>query len=380
MAKSLPRSIDVQITLTKPQSELATDMTLACLLTTTAIDAGSANVGLAFGLYTDFESFAVDFPSTTTAYYAGQAFFAQPTHPLRLAVGIIAAVGSEGYDLAAEIATVQAAAIAAGHKVYCWLLDSDYRDAGDDQEDLADYCLAAERQICVLCSNSTDVYGAGTSDIAAVLQADGNTAATVIYHDVAQQFPDAAYAAILLGVNYGLQGSTLTMKFKDLTGITTTALTETQLSALEAKGCNAFVLVGNNSRVIHSGTQAATTWYSDLRVNLDNLCEELQTAVYNVFLRTPKVPYTPVGVAMIVSACTDILEKYKFNGTLADRQLVDLASKQGYSIAPAYLIEPEPLQLVTASERAARTGPPIKITCYEEGAIHSVAINIGVIQ
>ena len=62
-----------------------------------------------------------------------------------------------------------------------------------------------------------------------------------------------------LSVNYALNNSTLTMKFKQLPGIGTVPLTETQLAALESRRINTYVSIGNTSSVIREGCRPRRT-------------------------------------------------------------------------------------------------------------------------
>jgi hypothetical protein len=183
-----------------------------------------------------------------------------------------------------------------------------------------------------------------------------------------------------IGVDYALQNAALTMKFKDLPGIDTVTITETQLLALEARSINTFTLIGNNARTYRNGVMSAANWYIDTRINLDNYVNELQTQVFNVFLQQPKVPYTPTGQAMLCQAAALISNNYVYNGTFADRQLDDPQSQAGFTIAPAYTITPTPIYRSTDSDRAARIAPPISILAYLSGAIHSVLVNVNVNQ
>ena len=154
------------------------------------------------------------------------------------------------------------------------------------------------------------------------------------YHDNPQVYPEMSYLALALSVNYALNSSTLTMKFKQLPGISTVPLTETQLAALESRRINTYVSIGNTSSVIREGVQAASDWFTDSLVNLDNYKEELQVEVYN--------------------------------------------TETGYDTLPATSITPASVAGATMSERAARIAPPIAITAYEAGAFHSVAIAVSV--
>ena len=116
-----------------------------------------------------------------------------------------------------------------------------------------------------------------------------------------------------------LPDSTITTKFKDLNGIPTVSITQTQLEVLNGKRINTFTAVGNNARTFREGVNASPSWFIDDRINLDNFREELQVAVYNVFLQRKKVPYTANGLNLLRSAMDRICNRYVINGTFAER-------------------------------------------------------------
>ena len=229
------------------------------------------------------------------------------------------------------------------------------------------------------CTNSATAYNtADTTNIGYYCQNKGYIRTCVFYHDNPQVYPEVSYLAFALATNYSMPDAAVTLKFKQLDGIETVSMTETKLSALNARRINTYTLVGNNARTIREGVQAADTWFTDSIVNLDNFREELQVEVYNVFLRTPKVPYTTEGQNKLVSAARKICAKYTRNGVFADRDVEAPELESGYTTLPATSIEPVAVAFATTSERAARLAPPIHITAYEAGAFHKVSLRVDV--
>lgn len=187
-----------------------------------------------------------------------------------------------------------------------------------------------------------------------------------------------SYLACALSVNYALQDSTITLKFKQLDGIEPSPLTNSEVANLESRNINCYVYIGNTAREVREGTQALDTWFTDSLVNLDNFKEELQVAVYNVFLRNKKVPYTMSGQNKLVSAAASVCRRYTSNGTFANRDIESLNNETGFETLPATDIRPAPITGAAASDRAKRLAPPIQITAYEAGAFHKVTLNVSV--
>lgn len=287
----------------------------------------------------------------------------------------------DGYTpggLVSEVALIQTAARCAGRSVFAWTLDRQYRDT-QDQKDFADWAEAQDQAYFSACTNSVQAYNtADTTNIGFYAHNKGYIKTSVMYHNNPQVYPDVSYAALALSVNYALDNSTLTMKFKQLTGIETVSLTETQLSSLKARRINTYVSMGNSSSVVREGVQSADSWFTDSHVNLSNYKEELQVEVFNVFMRNKKVKYTSAGQDLLVSAAAKINNRYIRNGTFADREEETTDNETGYTTLPACTITPAPIYSATTSERANRVAPPIAIVAYEAGAFHSVAIDVTV--
>lgn len=287
----------------------------------------------------------------------------------------------DGYTpggLVSEVALIQTAARCAGRSVFAWTLDRKYRDT-QDQKDFADWAEAQDQAYFSACTNSVQAYNtADTTNIGFYAHNKGYIKTSVMYHNNPQVYPDVSYAALALSVNYALENSTLTMKFKQLTGIETVPLTETQLSSLKARRINTYVSMGNSSSVVREGVQSADSWFTDSHVNLSNYKEELQVEVFNVFMRNKKVKYTSAGQDLLVSAAAKINNRYIRNGTFADREEETTDNETGYTTLPACTITPAPIYSATTSERANRVAPPITIVAYEAGAFHSVAIDVTV--
>lgn len=287
----------------------------------------------------------------------------------------------DGYTpggLVSEVALIQTASRCAGRSVFAWTLDRQYRDT-QDQKDFADWAEAQDQAYFSACTNSVQAYNtADTTNIGFYAHNKGYIKTSVMYHNNPQVYPDVSYAALALSVNYALENSTLTMKFKQLTGIETVPLTETQLSSLKARRINTYVSMGNSSSVVREGVQSADSWFTDSHVNLSNYKEELQVEVFNVFMRNKKVKYTSAGQDLLVSAAAKINNRYIRNGTFADREEETTDNETGYTTLPACTITPAPIYSATTSERANRVAPPIAIVAYEAGAFHSVAIDVTV--
>jgi hypothetical protein len=500
--RSLPRSLDVQISLSRAQTELRTNYTILCL--------AAENLGLLpnasrVRFYSTIQAVADDYAPGSEAYFAASAFFAQTPHAPTMAIGevfldpqpallaspaltaaqiaLIAAIttgsmkvtwadgsandtvtitgmnftgvttiagiaavinnamGSSDIDLVAALKTLPGgskrlvivtastgddvtisypvahssgvfvgdllgltvtgegtlaqgytptgiageldnianAAARSDKYLYGWCLGESLRTL-PIQTAASEWALARAAMM-TLCTNDPDVYDPNvTDDIMSVTLAAGNRRVHVEYHDIAQRYPDVSILAYMLAVNYRLKDSTVTAKFKVLPGIETVQLTETQWATIQSKGGNAYTAIGNNARTVRDGTTEEIGWYMDTVINLDNFVEDLSVAVFNVFLRNKKIPYTRAGQMLLVDACHDVGYLYVYNGTFADRDILDPTKKSGFTTVPAVQTIPSPIYLASDSDRAGRVGPPIQMIVQEAGAIHSISLAIEVVS
>lgn len=281
--------------------------------------------------------------------------------------------------IADELSSIADAANAAGKFVYGWCLGASLRDV-DVQTAAAAWALTRTAFMPLVTNDIMALDPTYDEDLGSVLAATGNKRAVALYHDNVQRYPDVSILAYMLHVNYKLPDSTVTAKFKTLPGIETVQLTETEWIALQGKGYNTYTAIGNDARTFRDGITEDTNWFMDTVINMDNFVEDLSVNIYNVFLRNKKIPYTRTGQMLLVDACKDTGYQYTFNGTFADREELDTTSKSGYAIIPAVQVIPTAIALMTAADRAGRTGPPIQMVVQEAGAIHSVAVNVELVS
>lgn len=282
--------------------------------------------------------------------------------------------------IADELTSIANAANAAGQFIYGWTLGATLR-TGDIQTAAAAWALPRTAMMVLVTNDVLALDPTYLTDIGTVITATDNRRAVCLYHDNAQRYPDVSILAYMLHVNYRLQDSTVTAKFKQLPGIETVQLSETEWIALQNKGYNTYTAIGNDSKTYRDGnTSGLVGWYMDTVINLDNFLEDLSVNVFNVFLRNKKIPYTRQGQLLLVDACQDTGTQYTYNGTFANRQEADITVKSGFTLTPAVQVIPTPVDQASAADRAARIGPPIQMIVQESGAIHSTSINVELVQ
>lgn len=239
--------------------------------------------------------------------------------------------------------------------------------------------------------NSKHIYGV-SSQAAAILSAQSTTDIAFMLkalgykRTVVQYSSNSAYSvASLLGraitVDYAGNATVITLMFKGEPGIVAETLTETQVNALEAKGCNVFVAYNNSTAIIEPGVVASGD-FIDVITGTDWLAITVQTAVYNLLYTSPtKIPQTDSGTQLITTTVESVLSQAVANGLLApgvwdsngfgNIALGDFLPKGFYVYAP-------PVALQQKADRAARKAVPIQVAAKLSGAVHSANVTINV--
>jgi hypothetical protein len=270
-----------------------------------------------------------------------------------------------------------------GVNIFGFVLDTSYRDT-QDQKDFADWVNARSyRADCALVSNNPTAYSAtDTTNIVDYCNKKDIANVATFYHDNAQIYPDVAYLAEFLAVNYSLDDQVIDGKYKDI-GIVAVNLpdVEANWTVLESKRANTILYVGDTGKkCVRNGDQSSIDWRTDSWINICNFISELEIETLNVFLRNKKVAYTPSGQNLLISAASKIGKKYTKNGSFADREESDDNSENGLSLVPAVEIIPQEISETTSAQRKAGIGTPIQINVNDSGSMRTIALNITVTE
>lgn len=297
--------------------------------------------------------------------------------------GAIAQDGYTAKDIAGELQAIADSGVQLGTFFYGWALDSTYRDT-EDQELAATWVNGRSYRACgAFCTNNVSAYNpSDTTNNAYKALNNGYSAVTYVYDDNSQVYPDISYLANFLAVNYSLANSTIAGKFKDADGIASVNFPdiETNVQALNARRINTITgIIGQTIKYFREGVQSSSAWSTDGWVNICNFIAELEISILNVFLRNNKIAYTTNGQNLILAAASKICNKYKQNGSFADRLEEDSTSDTGTKLVPAYQLDIQELSATTAAQRASHIGTPLQITVNDAGWMGSIAINVDVL-
>lgn len=298
--------------------------------------------------------------------------------------GATAVDGYTAGTISEELQKIADYGVQLGTLFYGWTLDRSYRDTAD-QKEAAEWVNARSFRACgSFCTNNSTAYNpADTTNNGYIAMNNGLAAVNYTYDDNSQVYPDLSYLANFLAVNYNQADSTIAGKFKDAEGIAAVNFPniETNVATLGAKRINTITgIIGQTIKYFREGVQSSPIWSTDGWVNVCNFINELEIEILNVFLRNNKVTYTINGQNLLIAAASKICNKYKNNGSFADRIEEDSSSETGFKIIPACQIDIQELSATTAAQRAAHIGTPLTITVNDGGWMGSIAINVNVTE
>ena len=251
----------------------------------------------------------------------------------------------------------------------------------NDLVSASDYIEAAatSRLIGITTADTAVLDAQSSADIASVLKGKGYNRSFVQFSST----PYAAAAAFGRGftVNFDGQNTTITLMFKQETGVTAEVLKTSQAVALTNKNCNVFVEYDNDTAILQSGVMASGRYF-DEQHGLDWLQNDIQTAVYNVlYTSTSKIPQTDAGIARLTATVERRLAQAVTNGLVAPGVWngSDLGViKSGDLLSAGYYVYAAPIADQAAADRDARKSPPIQAAIKLAGAVHHVDVQLTV--
>lgn len=184
-----------------------------------------------------------------------------------------------------------------------------------------------------------------------------------------EQYPSASMLARAFTVNFAQTDSTITLKFKQLPGITVEDISSNEKNGLDSKNGNAFIDVGGN--FMYAESYMANGIFFDEVHGVDWLQNAIENNVFGyLYTRPTKVPLTDKGGAAIEQQVIKALDEGINNGLLAPGTTID-----GIFLQNGYTTTVQPVSDIPKADKEARKGPNVTFTAILAGAVHSEQIN-----
>ena len=235
--------------------------------------------------------------------------------------------------------------------------------------------VAGLKKIYVTNSNDqTAPDGQISSDIGSQLKATNNFRVSPgLQLANVDQYLDVAIASTAASVDFDAADSTITLAYKDMSGITVDSFNGSEASILagsatntDDKHYNINVNIGNRP-VLFQG-KVSNGEFIDIIHGTDWLEARIRNLVFELIIDSPKLPYTDDGIVKIENRIGQALKEGINNGLLSG-SATNFPNGQPYEINVPRVID------IAEPDRAARRLNGITFKAKYAGAIHFVTIN-----
>lgn len=231
--------------------------------------------------------------------------------------------------------------------------------------------IEAQRRMFGAQSNDAAIlsaaYDVGTpeADIASKLKSLNYARTHLWYHPTDTE----ALVASVMGRCLPETPASITWKFKELAGISSTVLTDTQLSNLrgdpqssgQGKCANAYTPLAGRD-FTQEGTVSSGEFIDVIR-GIDKLVSRIQALQLGAFLSSPKVPYDNTGIPQIEASVRSAIVESQREGLLAIDPVPVITSPDALDIDSG-----------TKATRALSGSNAITFTATLQGAVHAVEV------
>jgi hypothetical protein len=202
---------------------------------------------------------------------------------------------------------------------------------------------------------------------------------TAVQYSSSSPYSVVSMLARILTVDYAGSNTALTLFYKQEPSVTAETLTNTQITALEAKNCNVLVSYNNNTSIIEPGVCVSGN-YVDTVIGSAAFAVAIQTAVFNLLYLSPnKIPQTDSGTHIIVTTIEQVCTQFVNDGLLAAGTWTSAgfgSLNQNDFLPKGYYVFAPPVARQSVSDRAKRISVPIQIAAKLAGAVHSVNLSV----
>lgn len=247
------------------------------------------------------------------------------------------------------------------------------RELRDNKPEILAAAAWTESRTKVFANDTDDLDtldSVNTSDVAYELNQLGYRRTITSLNYVATQYLAISAIARAFVVNFNARNSTITLKFKQMLGITPFPLRTSQKQAMDKKQANAYYTVGGNP-MYGEGRVAAKGVFFDEVHGIDWLQNAIENNVFGkLYTDETKTPMTDPGAASLQQKVEQALDEGVYNGLAAPGYTTD-----GVYLQKGYVTETIPMKDWDQSYQEARQGPPITFVVLGAGAIHGIEIN-----
>ncbi|BBE09609.1 Uncharacterized protein MCB1EB_1448 [Mycoavidus cysteinexigens] len=242
-------------------------------------------------------------------------------------------------------------------------------------KEVANWVLAADKKILGITTSNPQHLEPSFLNVFKQL-ADQKNERVVALYDKDNPHAVLSWLARALSVNFAGNNTTITMKFKQLPGVTPHPLTLTEASQCKALGINYYTYF-DETAMVAEGTVLGGRFFDEVH-SLDWFVDAVQKEVVATLHRSPtKIPLTDAGTHQLLVAVESVCREGVRNGAFAAgvwRGDPFGHLHTGERLEEGFYVWVDTVDRLSSSDREARKAPPIQVALKLAGAIHAADI------
>lgn len=372
MSLPLSQIVNVQLNV-QPVAPFRRNFGLVALFSPEAV---IALAGDPYALLPDQQSVETMFGTDSDTAAATRPFFSQTPRPKQILVA--------PWDAGNVEPQTPQAAMAALQDVYPgWYAAAFAGATGDDAaaltdpqiEAIGDWIMAADKKLFAVTTNKPDhIEQAPTNPFKKLY--DKLASRVLGIYDKDDPYAVMSLIARGLSTNFAANNSTITLKFKQLPGVTADNISLTEAAKCDALGLNYYTYY-DESAMVAEGKTIGKRFFDEIH-GLDWFVDAVQKEVFAVLYRSPtKVPLTDPGTARLIAAVEKVGLEGVNNGFIAPGVWNGDpfgTLETGDRLDEGFYVWADTVDNLSTSDREQRKAPPIQTAIKLAGAIHSVDI------
>lgn len=211
------------------------------------------------------------------------------------------------------------------------------------------------KKIMIGDSADDEVIDVVSTDVASSFQTAALIRSAVLSHPIAHSSPSGGWMGKQLPTT---PGST-TWKFKTLATILAQSYTAAEIANLDGKNANYYTPISGLNTTIEGKMGGGE--FIDITRGIDWLEARIKEDVFRVLMVNPKVPFTDLGIQLIVNAIEGVLRQGVTNKLIA--------------ASPPFFVTAPRAADVNLNDKASRLLPDITFQATLAGAVHKTVIN-----
>lgn len=337
-------------------------------------------------LYSAPDDIGDDFGVDSEEYKAAVIWFSQSPQPTQLYVGrwVSSLASAESGTIETLLEAVNALLdFNVWYGLHLAVPEADYPADADIIPISASIESSTVSRIFAITSDEANILSSAVdTDLASKLKAAKYSRSFIQYSSTS---PYAALSSFgrAFTVNFNGSNTTITLKFKQLPGVTYETIGTSQANALEAKNSNVYVYYENDTAILEQGVMCNGDFF-DERHGLDWLQNAVQTADYNtLYTSTTKIPQADAGTTTRIANIEKVLDTADKNGLFAPGIWTGGPMGQlstGDTLTKGYYTWADTVDNQLQTDREARKGVPIQVAAKLAGAVHYGDVAITVVR